>query len=45
LLLNQSVPVPAVSKYFGHTNPSITLSVYAHMMDSMAAQGMDEALE
>ncbi len=47
LLLSQGVPVPAVSSYLGHRNSSITLSIYAHMIDGMegmAAQGMDEAL-
>ena len=42
-LLNQSVPVPIVSRYLGHANPSITMSVYAHMIDGtsgMAASGM-----
>ena len=47
LLLNQSVPIPVVSKYLGHGNPSITLGIYGHMIDGMngmAAQGMDDVL-
>lgn len=46
LLLNQNVPVPVVSSYLGHANSSITMRVYAHMLDGtgMAADGMDEAL-
>jgi integrase len=32
-LLSQRVPVPVVSRYLGHANPSITLSVYSHMID------------
>lgn len=47
LLLSQGVPVPAVSSYLGHRDSSITLRVYAHMvdgMDGMAAQGIDEIL-
>jgi integrase len=47
LLLNQNVPVPVVSKYLGHSNPGVTMRVYAHIIDGtsgMAADGMDEAL-
>ena len=47
LLLSQSVPIPVVSRYLGHANPSITMRVYAHMIDGtsgMAASGMDAAL-
>lgn len=47
LLLSQGVPVPAVSSYLGHRDSSITLRVYAHMvdgMDGMAARGMDDVL-
>ena len=47
LLLNQSVPVPVVSRYLGHANSSITMSVYAHMIDGtsgIAALGVDEAV-
>ncbi len=47
LLLNQNVPVPIVSRYLGHANPSVTLKVYAHIIDGTsgtAALAMDEAL-
>lgn len=47
LLLSQNVPVPVVSNYLGHANSSITLRVYAHMiegMDEMAATAMDNVL-
>jgi integrase len=47
LLLNQNVPIPVVSKYQGHANPSITMKVYAHLIDGtsgMAADGIDDAL-
>ncbi len=32
-LLSQGVPIPVVSRYLGHANPSITLSVYSHMIE------------
>jgi len=47
LLLSQNVPVPVVSNHPGHANSSITLRVYAHMiegMDGMAATAMDDVL-
>jgi integrase len=47
LLLSQNVPVPVVSNYLGHADPSITLRVYAHMIDGMdkiAATVMDDVL-
>ncbi len=47
LMLNQNVPVPVVSRYLGHSNPAITMRVYAHMIDGMgglAASGIDDAL-
>jgi len=47
LLLNQNVPIPVVSRYLGHANSSITMKVYAHMIDGtsgMAANGIDDAL-
>jgi integrase len=46
-LLSQNVPVPVVSKYLGHADPSITLRIYAHVingMEDLAADGMNEAL-
>jgi len=47
LLLNQSVPLPVVSKFLGHADPSVTMRIYAHVMDGtsgIAAQGIDSAL-
>jgi integrase len=47
LLLSQKVPIPAVSKYLGHSNSSITLRVYAHMIDGddgLAGSAMDSML-
>ena len=44
LMLNHGVPALVVSKILGHSNPSITLSIYAHStvdMQSMAAGVMD----
>jgi integrase len=48
LLLSQGVPVPAVSSLLGHRDSSITLRVYAHMIDGMdgvAATAMDNLLD
>jgi integrase len=47
LLLSQNGPVPVVSNYLGHADPSIALRVYAHMIDGMdkiAATVMDDVL-
>lgn len=47
LMLNQNVPVPVVSRYLGHSDPSVTMRVYAHMIDGMgglAADGIDDVL-
>jgi len=47
LLLNQSIPVPVVSRYLGHSNSQVTMRTYAHVIDGtsgMAAQVIDEAL-
>jgi integrase len=47
LLLSQNLPVPIVSRYLGHSNPSTTMRVYAHVIDGMgglAATGIDDAL-
>jgi integrase len=41
------VPIPVVSKYLGHSNSSITLKVYAHMInddDGLAGNAMDNVL-
>ena len=46
-LLNEGVPVPVVSRYLGHANPSITMKVYAHVLDGtshVAAAAMDNIL-
>ncbi|MBD0328299.1 MAG: site-specific integrase [Pyrinomonadaceae bacterium] len=46
-LLSQRVPVPVVSRYLGHANPSITLSVYSHMIDGdegIAGSAIDSIL-
>jgi integrase len=47
LLLQQGIPVPVVSQFAGHANPSITMKVYAHVIagtSGMAAAGMDALL-
>ena len=46
-LLSQRVPIPVVSRYLGHANPSITLSVYSHMIDGdegIAGSAIDSIL-
>ena len=43
-MLNHGVPALVVSKILGHSNPSITLSIYAHStvdMQSIAVGIMD----
>ncbi len=45
LMLNHGVPALVVSKILGHSNPSVTLNIYAHStldMQSKAASIMDE---
>ena len=45
LMLNHGVPALVVSKILGHSNPSVTLNVYAHStldMQGQAASIMDE---
>jgi len=37
-LLRGGVPVPTVSARLGHANPSITLSIYAHLLPGMEEQ-------
>ncbi|NPV08146.1 MAG: site-specific integrase [Anaerolineae bacterium] len=47
LLLSQGLPVPLVSQRLGHANPSITMSVYAHVIgadDGAAAAAITKAL-
>jgi integrase len=46
-LLNQGVPLPVVSRYIGHADPSITARVYSHIiygMEDSAAEGINRAL-
>ena len=45
-LLSRGVPIPTVSKRLGHANPSITLRLYAHALESdelIAAKRWDDA--
>jgi integrase len=45
-LLSQGVPIPSVAKRLGHANPSITLKLYAHALESdelAAAKRWDNA--
>ena len=45
LMLNHGVPALVVSKILSHSNPSVTLSIYAHStldMQNQAASIMDE---
>ncbi len=47
LLLSQGVPVKVVSEMAGHSDVSITLSVYQHLlpdMQSMSAEAIDDTL-
>lgn len=47
LMLNNNVPVIAVSRRLGHANPSITLNVYGHLLPSTqaeVAEMMDELI-
>ena len=47
LLLDEGIPVPAVSARLGHANPNITMKVYAHAIagqDAEAAQAIGRAL-
>jgi integrase len=47
LLLARGVPIKVVSEMAGHSDISVTLSVYGHVLPDMqgtAADGMDEAL-
>ena len=47
LLLSRGVPVKVVSEMLGHSDVSITLSIYAHVLPGMqdvAADAMDNAL-
>lgn len=47
LLIDEGVPLPAVSARLGHANPQITLRLYAHALpgqDSQAAQAIERML-
>ena len=47
LLLDEGIPVPAVSARLGHANPQVTLQIYAHALpggDAQAAQAIAGAL-
>jgi integrase len=37
-LLSKQIPLPAIAARLGHSNPSITLSTYSHLVDSMSEQ-------
>ncbi|MAE80176.1 MAG: site-specific integrase, partial [Chloroflexi bacterium] len=43
LLLNQGLPIPMVSSYVGHADPSVTLRVYAHAIPSTQHEVADAA--
>ena len=48
LLLDEGVPVTAVSARLGHSNPQVTMKIYAHALpgqDSHAAQAIGKVLE
>jgi integrase len=47
LLLSKGVPIKVVSEMLGHSDVSITLSIYAHVLPDMqdrAAEAMDDSL-
>jgi integrase len=47
LLIDEGVPITAVSARLGHANPQITMRLYAHALpgqDRMAAEAIDRAL-
>jgi integrase len=41
LMINRGVPVIVVSKMLGHSQPSVTLNIYAHCMIDMQTQAAD----
>jgi integrase len=48
LLLDQGLPVPAVSARLGHAHPGVTMSVYAHLIgrrDDAGAQAIAKVLK
>jgi integrase len=47
IMLKRNIPIFTVSRVLGHSRPSITLDIYAHMipgMQDMVAKIMDEAI-
>jgi integrase len=45
-LLSEGIPIPTVSKRLGHANPTITLRLYSHALESdelAAARRWDDA--
>ena len=43
LLLNRGLPIPLVSSYVGHSNPSVTLRIYSHVLPPTQHQIADAA--
>jgi len=43
LLLNQGLPIPLVSSYVGHSDPSVTLRIYSHVLPATQHQIADAA--
>jgi integrase len=47
VLLGTGTPIPIVARYLRHSNPGVTMSTYAHMLDGtggLAADAMDHVL-
>jgi len=47
LLLDEGVPIPAVSARLGHANPQVTMKIYAHALpgqDKLAADAIRKAM-
>jgi integrase len=47
IMLKRNIPIFTVSRVLGHSRPSITLDIYAHMipgMQDMVAKIMDDAI-
>jgi len=40
-MIRAGVPIPTVSRILGHANPSITMRVYAWVLDSMEQQAVE----
>ena len=45
-MLRQGIPIPTVSKILGHSNPAVTMRVYAHVLDDreLAASDLIDAM-